>query len=56
MSKREPEVPEFITASELPDRMREVLNAVEFRGLRYVVTRNGEPCAELVPLSKPAKP
>jgi prevent-host-death family protein len=43
-----------ITATELSKRLSDVLNRVKYRGERFIIQRNGETIATLVPAS--AKP
>ena len=40
-----------ITATELSKRLSDVLNRVKYRGERFVVQRNGESVATIVPAS-----
>lgn len=43
------EAPARVSSTELPDRMRVVLNDVQFKGKQYIITRQGEDVAKLVP-------
>lgn len=49
--KSRPEIP----VRELRKNVKDVLNAVEFRGERYIVTRNGDPSVAVVSLADLAK-
>jgi prevent-host-death family protein len=42
-----------ITATELARSLSDVLNRVRYRHERFVVQRNGEPIAELIPFTPP---
>lgn len=42
-----------ITASNLAKNLSDVLNRIRYRGERFVVERNGEPLAALLPATAP---
>jgi prevent-host-death family protein len=45
-----------LTAADLARRLSDILNRVRYRGERFVVERNGEPVAVLVPLGSEVAP
>ena len=42
-----------ITATELAKNLSDVLSRIRYRGERFVVERNGEPVASLLPVTAP---
>jgi prevent-host-death family protein len=45
-----------LSATDLARRLSDILSRVRYRGERFVVERNGEPVAVLVPLGSEAAP
>ncbi len=43
-----------ITATELARSLSDLLNRVRYRGERFIIDRNGEPTAALIPVEAPA--